>query len=1250
MRPIFCALVSTRLRRCAAWAAGLFLCYTLFGFLILPSLVRAVAVKRLARQMEREVSIRQVRINPLILSVTVRGLMIRDKDNTPLVTWDEFYANFQLSSLFRWAWTFDEIRLGTPRVEISLDANGRLNFADLLVPKTNSPPFKPQIKTGLPRLLVFNLSVTNGYVRFADRSRKTPFSTVYDPINLHLTRFATRPDQSSLYSFEASGEAGSRLAWAGILTAQPPASRGTLRIQDMPLPKHAPYFEAYTRVQLADGTFNVDGGYRFELGTNGLDLVVSNLAATVSQLRLKDPDTGEAVLTLPSTELRNGLLDWRARQTRVGSLRLINPTALVRRRADGTINLPALFLARVPEARRQTNAPASDSESHYPWVFTLDDYRLESGSVEFEDATLPQPFRSTLKPVELHLEHFTTAPNTNATLHASVTTETAEVVTFAADCSINPMSASGNLKLAGLELRKYQPYLAPFFRGQIAAGKTDVALEFSGRHGTNTDAIAISQAVVRVADLQIQSPAGDETLVKLPSLAIENTSADLPAKTIHVGAIKSAGATLFARRDASGTINLLGLLATNPPPPSAVAATPVAPAAASSWNMNLDELALRDYAVHFEDRQLPQPAVLEVDQLALTLRGAQFPSNAPVQANFSARLNAAGTVAVRGSLWPYTPAAEAEVAVSGLELSRFQRWLEPQVKLVLNHGALNSTGRVKFASANRNGPLVHFDGNLAVTNLLTTDLAFSKEFLRWDEFALLGLNLDFQPNKAVVEQARFTGLRTGIIIGPDKRLNLLAALPDSTHSNAVPTPAASASAANSFPMQLGELKFDHASIHFEDHSIQPPCVFDLKQFAGGVKGLSTKPDATAEVDLAGVVDEASPFGLHGTARPLAGALSLNLAFTNSNLQLTPFTPYMEKYVGHPLNKGRLTLNLDYVVQENGLKAENKVRIDQLLLGPRNDSRDAPKLPVKLAVALLKDNNGRIDLNLPVEGRLDDPQFRLAPIILKVLVNLIVKAAASPFKLLGALVGGGEEMSYVDFRAGLAQLSDTETNKLDKLIAALVKRPALNLEIEGSIHPVADRDALARGLVQDHIKSLRLKELALIGQVPAPGEAFEIAPADRERLLRAELTQIFGTNLTEAVQGLAARAAATNAIAAARPKIRDPGLIKRLLTLFKPRKERAATLQTHRHAKADALLLKQNPELATLTAEDMERLLAAKTEVPLESLRQLLQNRAKAVQAYLLATGQLTAERLFLVAPKTPDASFQGDARVNLSLE
>jgi hypothetical protein len=265
-------------------------------------------------------------------------------------------------------------------------------------------------------------------------------------------------------------------------------------------------------------------------------------------------------------------------------------------------------------------------------------------------------------------------------------------------------------------------------------------------------------------------------------------------------------------------------------------------------------------------------------------------------------------------------------------------------------------------------------------------------------------------------------------------------------------------------------------------------------------------------------------------------------------------------------------------------------------------------------------------------------------------NLIAKVATSPFKLLGALVGGGEELSFVEFEPGEAGWIEGETNKLEKITRALGERPAVNLEIEASVDPRLDRDALARKIVRTSIRTQRLQELAAVGQTPSAAESFQVEPAEYERLLRAAVVKQFGTNLSDAVRALAADKSTNQppARAAAPPK-KKQGLIGRVVGLLPLHKKDSPAGAARLQAKADAALLKQNPELATMPPEVMEMLLGSKTEVPADTFLKLMQDRAQAVQKELMKGGQVTAERLFLIAPKPGSTNSQGQARVNLSL-
>jgi hypothetical protein len=376
---------------------------------------------------------------------------------------------------------------------------------------------------------------------------------------------------------------------------------------------------------------------------------------------------------------------------------------------------------------------------------------------------------------------------------------------------------------------------------------------------------------------------------------------------------------------------------------------------------------------------------------------------------------------------------------------------------------------------------------------------------------------------------------------------------------------------------------------------------------------------------------------------------VDLTFTNANTQLTPLTGYLEKYAGYPLRRGRLSTSLRYRVEGTALDAQNKVQLDQFTLGPHNNSPDATQLPLKLGIALLKDSDGRIELDVPVTGRLDDPEFRVGPIILKLVVNMIVKAAASPFSLLGALVGvggGGEELSFVEFQPGTTEILEGETNKLTTLTAALAKRPALNLEIEGEADPDLDRKALAKLKLADQLKAKLLQELTAKGRAPESLATIQIEPEESERLLRAAFVEQFGTNISEIIQTNLARLTTqtnppppTAAEAAPKPK---RSLLQRFTGLF--------TGGSSNRSKAEKRLPKADREaLGFATPDLMEILLAEKIEVSGEEFTQLMSARARWVQDWLVKNGQVAADRLFLAAPKPVSTNTAGKSRVNLSV-
>jgi hypothetical protein len=1091
-------------------------------------------------------------------------------------------------------------------------------------------------------------------VALEDRTRRSLFRTEYRPINLNLREFSTRPNADTPYSFHAESDAGRSVTWAGDLTIQPLRSAGRLEVTGVMLSRYQPYLEDFTRAVVTNGLADAQCSYRFAVNATGVDLVVTNGAVQVAQVQVLDPATGETVVGIDGIDVQQARFDLRERTVGLGAIKVSAATVLTRLNPAGRLNL----LDLLPPSAVTTNSGPAAGVASPPWTATVDEFVIERAAVGFEDRTRRTPFQTELKPIEFTLKRFTTGPDADAHYTFQVTSEAAEVIAGAGTVSINPLRSAGELKLTAVDVKKYLPYAEAFFRGRILSGQVGARIPYRLAFGPDGLKAGVTNLAVTLGDLQVQLPESPETVTHVASIGTERVDASLEDRRGRVGLFKGSGGSFLVRRDEAGVLNLLGLLAvapTNAPPtpaPSDSAAAGHAAYALGGWTLDVDEIQLDDYTVRVEDRVPTRPATNRLDQLSLNVKGLSTASNQPIAARVSFRLNETATLSAQGTAVRATGSAEGEIAVTNLGLHAAQPYLDPFVAMELVSGALTTAGRVRFQTQDPAAPRLTFAGDLQLTNLVTTDPGSSQEFVGWDELAVTGIHAALTPNELKIDEIRLARPRASLLIGSDGRPNLARILkqPDGTtpphaataaseaHPGASPDPAATA--ADAFPVRLGSLVLDRAAFTFADDSVQPRVTLGVEELSGSVKGIASVLNAPAEVDLRGRVNAQSPFSVTGRVNPFPATRFVDLTFTNANTDLTPLTGYLEKFGGYPLKKGRLSTRLHYQVEGQALQAENLIQVDQLILGARNQSPDATSLPLKLGVALLKDSSGRIELDVPVGGRLDDPEFSLGPIVLKVILNTVVKAAASPFKLLGALAGGGgDELSFVEFVPGTTNLVDGELDKLGKLATALAKRPALNLELEGAVDPARDGLALARARLDGELQAKRLEELTARGRAPESPGTFVIEPEERNRLLRAAFVEQFGANLAAILQTNLARLAGTNQAAAVSPPKVKRGPLRRLTGLFgggTPKAEKRLS-KTDREALGQA-----TPELmATLLAEQISI-----TGAEFDALRAA---RSRWVQDWLEQTGQVAGDRLLLAVPKPVDPAARGEPRVHLAL-
>jgi hypothetical protein len=849
-------------------------------------------------------------------------------------------------------------------------------------------------------------------------------------------------------------------------------------------------------------------------------------------------------------------------------------------RKDGSVNLA--------DFARPFAAEPAQATSREPLRVSIDRLRVLAGRIDFEDRTRPSVFRTRLAPITFELRDFAT---TGAAGNAySLRAASANDERFAWDGAFatTPFTSSGQFSVANLRATTLWSYLGDALPFELTRGLID--LDGGYEFVASESGLKLKVKNVGVAELALRARGQAQDDVTLARLDITNTLFDLRRRRIDVEKLRLTGAAVRARRDAQGAVNLLALLGPDAPP-----AAPAAPArpAPAAWVMNAPDISI-DGSIDVEDALVTPAAVFKLAPVAVKLGGY---SNAPgtrVQIDAHVGIDGSAKLAAKGEVVPDTSAVAVHVDLSDFKLPSIQPYLGAYTQMTLSSGTLSAGLDLRLAE--QGASVV---GNVEVAKLHTIDNALRQEFVSFDRLRVAGIDYTSAPAKLRIATITANSPYARLIIAPDQSTNISKIL---SASGQAPSPVQTlkiegkAQAPNPAPLHvsIGTVRVINGAANFADFWIQPNYAVNLQNMNGSIVGLSPDPKSRARVDFEGTVDKYAPARISGELNLLSAALYTDLKVAFKGVEMTSVTPYSGRFAGYKIEKGKLSIDVSYFVENRTLAARQKFVIDQLELGERVESEDAVRLPLKLAVALLKDRNGVIDIDLPMSGSLDDPQFRMGPLVWKAFVGLLTKAATAPFALLGSLFGGGEEMNLIEFDAGTSALDAAAKERLASISKALTERPALQLEVPTTYSPDLDRAALAQRKLEGLLRSL-----------PKSTEAALADPAQRFELLVAQYHSDYGAKTPLPTSALA--------ISTIRKSDRDPAGI----------------------AAANA---------------EMQQAIAQRHKVEDTDLEQLAQMRARAIQEALLGSGTLEAARVFVmgVNPSTPSENRK--VRVELSLK
>ena len=1203
----------------------------------LPGWLQQRLAAEASQRLGREVTLERLELSWAVPGVTLHGLRVAAASAAapPQFELDRLRLEVSWASLPRRALVVEVLEVQAPRLRVARLAGGHTDLDDILT-RLAGPAPTPATRSGgpPPRFSVSGVQVVDGIVELDDQVVQQAFRL--SGLRIELPGFSTLEGPEAAQaeprvSFALEGTPVSVTATVRPYAAAPATTLAVSFGQALPLAR----MWAYLPTDLGGWPGRPEGGtLAAALQARVAQPAGQPLQWQLSgQAALEDIAWRAAPGSDPLGWKRlavEGLdLSGHDRRVTLSAVRLEGSKFDLGRDRRGRFTVGGMPVpgsgapAAATQASTQAQAP---SGLQPPWQVQLGQIAISAARIGWTDAATAPAARLRLEELELTAGPLAWPSGEPLAFQATgqVRGRAGPGAALNVKGQWSPDGVRADAQLEGLSLEAFAPYLAGTLRPALS-GRVGLAASVQARLEPALS-VGLRMHALRVQGLQLSEPGASAPAVQVAALRLADASLELPAGRVRVGSLRVEAPEVRLVRAAAGSLNVESWLA--PPAPGVRAGSGAgrergarAPAASpAAWSARLDQLVIERARVRWRDetpdvaRESGDPLELSVAMPRLAAQGLAWPApREPVRASVEVQVDPAssgdppGRVRAEATVDMRMGRARGSLEVERLPLHRVAPYVQAGLPVRVARAELGVRSRFDLAFTPE-GPVGQAEGQALLADVLLrsrvagADVRVGDELLSWQSLALGPVRASLRGGgrpQVEVDSIVLSDAYSRLVITEGGTFNLVdtvkaegkpaegggsvagGALPG-VAPGAGPAPAAepiaAAAAAPSAPWPLaltvGETRLVRGRVDFSDRFVKPNYSAELTELDGRLGRFSTEARDLPALDITGRAAGTAELQVRGSLNPTVNPPVLDLAARATGFELSTISTYAAKYAGYAIERGKLSLDVAYRIDPDGkLQARNQVVINQLTFGDKVDSPDATKLPVRLAVALLTDRHGVIDLDLPVSGSINDPQFSVFGLVLKVLGNLIVKAVTAPFSWLTG--GGGEQSSVVEFAPGTAVLAHAGGHTLERVARALKDRPALRMTVTGAADPVSEREAMQSDALAQRLQAEQRRELARAGRALASDAPLpHIGPQERLRLLQRLYDE---TNLPD-----------------------------------KPRDARG------------------QPQ--AVPADQMEAMLRRTVLVSTDTARELAIRRGLAVREALVAHG-LSAERLFLGAPR-----------------
>ena len=1053
-----------------------FIFYLLVGFFVLPFIVKPEIIKNIEQNTKTKASIGKVAFNPLICQLEIDNFTLKDLQKKDLLSFRKLTINLDPSALFMGAFELRLLALDDPKVYLLYTKEKKLNFLEILKEQKRKSSESKSKKSSLPHIIVDRIKLEGGELFFSDLSKRKAFHFLLNNMGLSLEDFDTKKLQkraAKVHFYSNIGDGGLIDLKTEIHRIDPLQLDGSLLFNASRLYTEWRYVQDLLALEVADGKLSFESSYSFDAAdTKRTKIEISEL--DLEKLRIKAKEQKGDLLHLHRFFLKNVTVMPFRHQIDVKKVGIDGLHLWAKRNPNGSINwVEYVKIKADPKEKSSVKKEKQKSPKNKAWHLLLEDIGLENMAFDFDDKRVSPAVVSKLNDFNLY------AKNVTLLGEKPFTYEIRTVVNKGGKCQIEGsvvhkvLDLQTEIACKQLDITHYKPYIDQAAKQQLkrydlnlkgALANLDIKGNLRDINGSYQ--LRLKESSASIDHLKIDQKSRNSRILSFKKFAFSNLALNTKSKEVNIGKVELDQFAFYLIRKKNNHLNIENLVVPKKEKPQRKKrknSSKTAPA----YHLHIDTIALVNSKLLFVDKKLAKTQRERIDRINFRVKDFDSKRGSWLHYKSSLRINKKGMLYTNGKL-RHTPLKQSgRVRLERLSLRPLTPYLAEKSYLQIDDGRL-SLNLYESYQKSKKYPDVRMRGSVVLNSLFVTNTNDANSSLfSLNELKVKPFTLELFPNRLYVDSLDIDSFYVSAKIDENKTINFAKLMKESGSQESASKEkqkAAKESKTNKekksdpFPVKIVKVNVKNGSAEFQDYSLPIKFRTNIHDLNGALYAISSKPGDTTYVDINGEVDKYGSTKLKGSVDSFNPKEYTDLDFNFKNLDLHSMSGYSASFAGYEIDSGKLYLNLGYEILHGKLNATNNIMIKKIKLGKELEGENINHLPLGFVIGLLEDSDGIIDIDMPIKGDVNNPDFKYGALVWKTFGNLIAKAVTSPFKFLGSMMGlNGEDLEFVAFEFGKSNLTPPQREKLDKIAKMMQKRPKIKLRVdevydeEGDLH-------------------------------------------------------------------------------------------------------------------------------------------------------------------------------------------------------